>query len=648
MAGKSWGARHPDHRFSLSSRFVHWTDRVLTTSLAMQAGWLVALCLVTICIGAPLIMLTVGFASWGEAAGWVWLRFLHVPYLGEDKVLKMASSAFLLAGWIVFSLLVSILSAALQTRLTLIRRNLNHVLATGHTIILGWDSTVFSVVDQLSSEDERSPSDVVILADIDKEEMEEELARHCVSRRARRVLCRTGRIDVTANVEGLGVPWAREVIILSGEDSQANMPDRHVLKAVLVCRHILLETGPAGRTSPIPLVATVGGAVSRSLLQPIADESRALIQTLLVEPKDMLSRIVAQSAAQADLALVYGDLLSYRHGNGQARTTRGGEIYIVPVPETGLPASLSFEDCLYGFPRAIPIGYQDSEGQVVVNPLPDDARAGYRLGPRDRLVCVADSREEIRWGGRILHFPVGFELTPQPVEPRSVLVIGEGEKALLTIRYLGDHLPKSSRILTSCAGLATAMGDCTVETVIIGGVSGILGEKSDIAADRADTIVLVDDERDLDIHDSRMLHYLAALHVRGLSTGRRPKIVVELVDPRNRRVAEATGANGVIISSEIISNYMVQLAREPARGAVYGDLLDAAGSDICLMPAPVYAESASTPLSFLDIMLRGRACGHITIGYIEPGSKGMVLAPLKRNEVRPARDFGNIVVIAEG
>ena len=65
-------------------------------------------------------------------------------------------------------------------------------------------------------------------------------------------------------------------------------------------------------------------------------------------------------------------------------------------------------------------------------------------------------------------------------------------------------------------------------------------------------------------------------------------IVSEMLDVRNRALAEVTHADDFIVSERLVSLLMAQVAENAALNAVFADLFDQAGSEIYLRPAADY------------------------------------------------------------
>ena len=65
------------------------------------------------------------------------------------------------------------------------------MLESGHTLILGWSDKMLNMIDQLCLANESAGGKaIVILAERDKQDMEEDIHKHIYNLRGSRVLCR--------------------------------------------------------------------------------------------------------------------------------------------------------------------------------------------------------------------------------------------------------------------------------------------------------------------------------------------------------------------------------------------------------------------------------------------------------------------------
>src|SRR5215203_4576500 len=125
--------------------------------------------------------------TFGEALWLVTMRYIDTGNVAGDVgwSFRLIGFAVTLGGIFFASALIGILASGLQSQLNDLRRGRSGVIATGHTVILGWSPQVFTIVAKVAFANRylcrpRSPAEgqstcVAIVADKDKLEMEEEI-----------------------------------------------------------------------------------------------------------------------------------------------------------------------------------------------------------------------------------------------------------------------------------------------------------------------------------------------------------------------------------------------------------------------------------------------------------------------------------------
>ena len=110
------------------------------------------------------------------------------------------------------------------------------------------------------------------------------------------------------------------------------------------------------------------------------------------------------------------------------------------------------------------------------------------------------------------------------------------------------------------------------------------------------------------------------LHLREFARQNNPdaaarfNIVSEMLDLRNRELAEVTRADDFIVSDNLISLILAQVAQNPGLADVFVDLLAVEGSEIYLEPAAAYVETGR-PVNFYTVCEAARRRGETAIGY---------------------------------
>ena len=105
------------------------------------------------------------------------------------------------------------------------------------------------------------------------------------------------------------------------------------------------------------------------------------------------------------------------------------------------------------------------------------------------------------------------------------------------------------------------------------------------------------------------------------------RVVAELPDQRNVRLAAPVGADDLIVSDALAALFIAQLAERSELDAIFQDLFDPHGAVVELRPAGEFA--CASGLSFAHLVASGAAAACSVIGYRSARSKQVVLNPAK-------------------
>ena len=645
-----------------------WLDRALDNTFWVQ---LIALIFLTVLIagaGTLAAMFILGKTDIGDASWFSWIRVIDPSVLQTDgpdqnnmsRTWIAISATIVILGWIVFGLLISIITTAFQERLEQIKQGTTELHVSDHTIVLGWNSTVFAVIDQLASDDEHAASEIVVLSDLEVSDMREEAKRYCQAKSLLRTHFRQGEISSVSTIRELKIRDARQVIILGPEDETGvNLPGRtvsqassHVLKAVLACA----QAYPPGKNKRdsyrMPVVAMVDTARAARAVElgaPLSVKDRFLIRA--IHSSDFLARLTAQIAAEPTLARVYNELLCYEGSIVEGIDT-SSEIYVVEVDKKML--GLTFDQCLMGYEKAIPFGYVAGE-RTVINPKPNTAHAAYQFNKGDCVIALANRKADVVWRGPKQMPDARYTASEIQRKPWRLLVLGEGMKVRRILEKLPHYLPDGSTIATNVMTDGIDPGKCTFErpdekaqmaqqSTAAPGAFTMMAMSPSITYDR---IVLVDDTRDATRHDARILMDLANIHAAAPYQKIASSVVIELLDHRNVELARAYGNMAAVVSSQLASNYLVQLGVEPRRASVYDELLRPEGNEIHVRPVATLTRSPEEPVSFNELLARSRAGGAVLLGYLPDGDRPEQLLPTEREEKHAASQYGTLVLVSE-
>ncbi|MBN2443840.1 MAG: hypothetical protein JXJ04_20935, partial [Spirochaetales bacterium] len=152
--------------------------------------------------------------------------------------------------------------------------------------------------------------------------------------------------------------------------------------------------------------------------------------------------------------------------------------------------------------------------------------------------------------------------------------------------------------------------------------------------------------------DARTLNTL--LHLRDLGNlhGYKFSIVSEMLDVRNRELAQADRPDDFVVSDSLISMVLAQVSENKALAPIFSILLNPGGVEIYLRPAHLYIKPGNS-LNFYSVVEAASLKGEIAIGYRITAEKnelqkkyGVYLNPDKADMIT-LKEEDQIIVIAE-
>lgn len=591
-------------------------DNLLARGTWMIVVWLLAVTLALAALAAFVFSLfhlhtpTGRSTSFAESFWQSLLRIIDTGTMAGDEAwpLRFVALFVTLSGLFLASALIGLIVSGIYRRLTLLRRGRSTVIEDGHLLVLGWSPLILTIVQELLlGESERGGGCVVVLAQRDKQLMEDEIRASVPDVGRNRIVCRTGDPSSPADLAIARPTSARSVVIVSDDSAH----DAAVVKTVLA---VLNAAGDG--TDPPPMVVEVTNAATAEYLEvacgPIVHPVRS---------DEVISSVMAQTCRQPGLSTVLYDLLNFD----------GDELHMASVPEL---VGHTFGDALLSFERASIVGRRRADGRIdLVPPM------GTRFEPGDEVVAIAETDRDIVFTGRVTASPRREDAPAhRPALPHRVLVVGWNRLGRLMMETFGRALAPGSVVsivydadladprLCSC----TPMDHVTVEFKPLEEGARSL---PDLVRDAAPDRVFVLGYRELLESSDADAHTLLSLLVvdRAFAAlDNRPLVVAELVHLRDLELASMTQADDFVVTDILSGLLMAQVAERPELDAVFHDLLGADGPTIELHELGWYG--AFSPATFGDIVDRVSAEGDLAIGYRRrstPSESPVVLNPAK-------------------
>jgi len=496
------------------------------------------------------------------------------------------------------SILIGILSNEIEGRVDALRRGRSRVLESDHTVILGWSPQVFTIISELviANENRKQGAAIAILAENDKVEMEEEIHSRFPNTKNTKIICRSGSPIDPTEIEIVSPHTARSIIILpEGKD-----PDSYVIKSVLA-----LTNNPNRRTEPYHIVTQVRDPKNIDVLHMIGQKD--LVQPVLTN--DLIARVVAQTSRQSGLSVVYTELMNFS----------GDEIYFSEVPDSLV--GKTYSDSLFAYEDSSVMGLHKVDGTILINaPMDTPLQTG------DHLFAISEDDDTVVPSG-MTNIPVDETAIrsgrrARKVAPEKCLMLGWNRTGATIICELDNYVSKGSQItIFSDSHDITKQIHDQCGRLANQKVNVLVGETTD--RDLLETLnipdydhVIVLANAGLEPQEADAKTLVTLLHLRDIALRDETpfSIVSEMLDLRNRELAEVAGVNDFIVSEHLVSLMMSQLSEDADLFTIFSDIFSPEGSEIYLKPASDYIETGK-PVNFYTVTEAARRRSETAIGY---------------------------------
>ncbi|MBI4671757.1 MAG: NAD-binding protein [Chloroflexi bacterium] len=627
---------------TFTERLRYAFDNTMSKGAIALIAWLALISVVFILVMAAIITISgvanapepdAGAPDFVEIAWRSLMRTMDAGTMGGDTGTPgylLGMFVVTLGGVFIISTLIGVLTSGIEAKLEELRKGRSFVVEQNHTLILGWTPQIFTIISELvAANANQKNSCIVILADKDKIEMEDELHARAPNTGRTRVVCRTGSPLDPTDLEIVNPYAARSIIVLAPEVDE---PDTHVIKTILA-----ITNHPKRKPAKYHIVAEIRDPKNLEVAKMVGRDEA---QIVLVG--DLISRITVQTCRQSGLSVIYTELLNFG----------GDEIYFKPEPAL---VGKTFGAALLAYQDSAVMGVQAADGTVRLNPPMDTPlRAG------DKIIAISADDDTIKLSGQT-KLDID-EDAMQPKEsaapaPERTLILGWNHRGPSILRELDHYVAAGSQtvVVANVPDLPQELDAAKNQTVTFQQnetTDRKVLDALDVASYNHIIVLSYSDLLDEQQADAQTL--ITLLHLRDLSerTGKELSIVSEMLDVRNRELAEVTRADDFIVSDQLISLMLSQVSENKHLNAVFADLFDPEGAEIYLKPASDYVKPGAS-VNFYTLVEAARRRGEVAIGYrlkrdARDAAKayGVVVNPEKSKKVEFSTG-DKIIVIAE-
>lgn len=544
---------------------------------------------------------------------------------------KIIAIAIWVASVTIAATIIAFVTSKLRDRVENLRRGKTPIVESGHTLILGWSNRAFPIIQQLCvANSNKRGSVIAIFADIDRAQIEEQIASRIPDLGKTKIVIRNGDPTNPQDLARTNISKASSIIVLD-DDLKG---DSAIVSTVLSIKSV----DPHSIT---PVIAEMDNRVHASALAE-ATEGRIVA----IQSNEIISRVTAQASRQPGLAAVILDLLDFE----------GDEIYFQTVPQT---TGLTYQKAVTYFENASLIGVRTLEGKVLINP---DSRRRFHKG--EQVIAIARDDDQIIYSSGKNPFsgakPLKSLASSHSRKAEHLLIIGWSHMGTAVFNELVPFLPKGSTIhIVADHALfdKSTLPKSTVQGIKISFTSHsgsiedlakvakgkkfneviVLAYRSNISIDEADTQTML---------TMLLMNKLFREEGNGVSPTR---LVAEILDSRKSELARVAAVDDLVVSDNLAALMIAQVSQNPELSPVFEDLFDADGASINVRPVTDYLP-LDAQVSYGEFVGAAANRGESAIGfYTAAHTKGdpasaVLLNPSKNLKINPRLGDGLIVI----
>lgn len=607
-------------RFSLKDRFRYWFDNRMTGgSLGLIRILIIASILLAVIIAALIILFR--FNEEGETASVFWDSIATVinawmPSFEDGSpgyVILMSVTA--IAGVLFTSVLIGIITSAIEEKIDNLKRGNSMVLEKGHIIILGFSPGEYTLIRQLILASSGKSARIVVAEDMDREEIEQDLKDNLEIPKNVRIICRTVDITDPVSLEKCSIETCRTVIISPTDDMRT-------IKSVLAVSTLLKEKNVSG----IRVNAIISKNEYRFPPSLAKDNNILTLQT-----NNIMAKMVAHSCTQTGLSEAFREIFNFE----------GSEFYLSDIPEA---AGLTFGELMIRLDGAVPVGVLRKD-KVTINPPSD-----LRILETDRILVFSDDNDSAKLKSGSLSDMAGTTVVSSGLSEdlTDTVIIGHNETLPVILQELPEnishvYLAGQKTTEEEREELQKAADERNLTLNYYRGnprSEKVLRELSKMAQH---IVILSDHDGDPEKADMDAVFLLLNLRDIRKRFGLSFNITMEMQKEHNQKLVGSGDHTDFLVASSMSSLILSQISESPELMDVFRELLSNEGNELYLKNAGSMGLTGSFTVRELRHAMYENNC--VMLGCLDSEKHGRFNLPLE--ETVELSEDDELIVLGE-
>lgn len=577
-----------------------------------------------------------------------------------------------LIGVFFLAMLIGLINDGIQGRVANLSKGIESVLENNHVVILGFNESTFIILGELieAYENQKNTRNAVVVMDeIPKTEMEDRIRIEFPDTGNLTIVCRSGSITNSKDLHRCSILTCKSIIIASHDDFET-------IKGILACTKILYkeEDSKAYITSVVygrenEHAARIAGNDARND-QYLFSVKNDRLELLMME--NTISKIITHTCRQNGLSKVFTELFNYKdHEFYIARRHDNKDLYLEMTGK-------NIRQINRFLPDTIAVGIIQENGSALIgDPNSVVLRDGCQLIllQRDDDTVIVEEEKSVEYEPPVDHY--------QAV-PSTILVMGCNEKLPYILREMCKYLIPGTIVYLSAdpQELDQWLTDEIIEEMINNDIdsairierkdtpegTGTKLKKQNLKMDHHKQVysllsecnpqyvlILVPDDLDDDQADEQALKLLLyCKHYKEMHPEADFGITCEMRSIVNQQLAQDSMASDFVISRNIASLMMSQIAENRELRQIFESLLSSEGFEVYIKPPRYYFNTQlDQTIDFYSLQDAVAEKGEIFLGYKRRTAEGdmITLNPVKlrygKKTEMEFREGDELVVLAE-
>eukprot|EP00940_MAST-03C_sp_MAST-3C-sp2_P000336 g336.t1 len=682
------------------------TDFLFSTVSSMKLLVLLYSTSLLIIFGGVLFWIVSPTASLSESFWESWQFIADGDHFELESFGEIVVGLFMtIAGMMVFGFLIGIIEDLLSDYVDNLKEGKSRVVESGHTLILGLsDKTIPMILEIVEANASEGGGTIVVLAEMEKEAIEECIEDAEIDLKGTIVVCRSGSPAIGHDLRQCSAANAKSVVCLADPTKVSEENDANMIRTILA----LLAENIRGH-----VVVEIGDKSNARLVSLLAKDMAQCV----VAP-ELIGRLMIQCTRTIGMNAVLSGVLGFE----------GSEFYFSSWPVL-VDNDVDFRNAHLWFPDAVLLGYKDTRsGRLHINPKPStkitrDMELIFFAEDDDTYEAVKPSvKMQKRWVeqqniSKRAHYERAFRESNAPPKPEHILMIGwrsrmwemiadlnacvspgstltvlcslslEQRESLMSRAYFlstGKEVPprpklkRLSEMIESDTKESLAefekelrsveCAECKrfgfnnldrIEHIV---ESPVVRTNLDaLRLERFDVAIVLSDEsngegsRSAKEKDAQSVATMLLLRdvraeLKASGTACPCPILAEILDTHTKQLLWNHSHEDCVTSNELVSKAMAMISERKEVKTILDELLTDIGNEFYVLPASRYVDEGEAA-SFFDLCARAVDRGDVLFGYTEgpagASASKMWLNPKEKDKIRHWSKFDCLIAIHE-